>query len=214
MQFIQQGSGALMLERPAEQRDKLFFKHPEGKLARHCQVVVDASEVCVVTSLGKVLGVLPPGRHTLDPAHLPFLGSALDPSGAAFQVEAFFVTTRPLIGHKFAVPPGKMRDQQGNAADVMLFGSYTLRVADAAVVVQNVMNGGADPEGILHWTCDIVGREVKNCLATWVSGGHFGITNIEAAGAPLAQAVPPHCGETTMVALAIVGIDSVTVKTR
>jgi membrane protease subunit (stomatin/prohibitin family) len=210
--FVQPGTGSLVIQRPADKKGQLFFKHPEGKPALHSQVVVDSDEICALTSQGSLLGVLPAGRYTLDTAAIPFLAIALEPGGQQLDVEAYFVTTGPVGGCKLGGRLPTLRDNQGGTVNAMVFVSYTVRVSDTGTLIRNLVASSGDPEVGLQWVSDVIKRLITACLTEWVMGGHFHAGNIAAAGAALAQSVAPHCGETRNVGIEVVQIDSVMVK--
>ena len=60
-------------------------------------------------SQGKVMGVLPPGQHTLDASELPFLGMFIDwaSAGNAFKAELYFVGTREIPERALRRPAGR-----------------------------------------------------------------------------------------------------------
>ena len=63
---------------------------------------------------GRVVGTLPPGRHTIDASELPFLGDLLDKLSGdkGYDSELFFATTREFPDLAFGGPVDTVRDPE------------------------------------------------------------------------------------------------------
>ena len=80
---------------PDSSKGQIVFKWPDDNIRKFARAIVEPDAQAVFMSQGKVMGVLPPGQHTLDASELPFLGMFIDwaSAGNAFKAELYFVGT-------------------------------------------------------------------------------------------------------------------------
>ena len=71
--FLKRGMKEMMVARPDEAKDQAIYKHPDQTVPTYAQLTVDSDEVAVFFKDGKVVGKLPPGRHTLRSENIPFI---------------------------------------------------------------------------------------------------------------------------------------------
>jgi membrane protease subunit (stomatin/prohibitin family) len=100
------------------------------------QLTVRESQVAIFVNEGRIADVFAPGRYPLTTENMPVLtrlNGWMHGFQSPFLCDVFFVTTRQFPGLKWGTPsPVIMRDPDLNQVRVRAFGSYTLRVADAA----------------------------------------------------------------------------------
>ena len=84
---------------PDDRKGQIVFKWPDQNIRKFSRAIVEPDAVAVFTSQGQIMGVLPPGQHTLDAKELPFLGMFVDwaSGGNAFKAEIYFVGTREFV---------------------------------------------------------------------------------------------------------------------
>jgi len=59
------GIQRLFIDLPDDKKNTLIWKYSDSQIPQHSIVNVDVDYVAVFTNLGRVIGTLPPGRHTL-----------------------------------------------------------------------------------------------------------------------------------------------------
>ena len=63
---------------PDTSKGQIVYKWPDDNIRKFARAIVEPDAQAVFMSQGKVMGVLPPGQHTLDATELPFLGMFID----------------------------------------------------------------------------------------------------------------------------------------
>jgi membrane protease subunit (stomatin/prohibitin family) len=63
---------------PDASKGQIVFKWPDQNIRKFSRAIVEPDAVAVFTSQGQIMGILPPGQHTLDAKELPFLGMFVD----------------------------------------------------------------------------------------------------------------------------------------
>src|ERR1700683_3493407 len=109
--FIKSGVRELMIARTENLNHLIVYKHPDQNIPMYSQLTVDSDECAVFFKDGRVVGVLPPGRVTLQSQNIPFLNSLVTSytGGQVFISEVYFVKTTPVRGVPFGGPIGTMR---------------------------------------------------------------------------------------------------------
>ena len=110
--FVKNGVREMMIARPDNLKHLIVYKHPDQNVPMYSQLTVDSDECAVFFKDGKVVGVLPPGRHTLQTQNIPFLNNLVNKftGGNVFIAEIFFVKTSPVRSIPFGGPIGDMID--------------------------------------------------------------------------------------------------------
>ena len=67
-----------MIARPDQLKGLIVYKHPDQNIPMYSQLTVDSDECAVFFKDGKVVGVLPPGRHTMSTQNIPFLNNLIN----------------------------------------------------------------------------------------------------------------------------------------
>ena len=73
--FVRNGVREMMIARPDSQKSLIVYKHPDQNIPMYSQLTVDSDECAVFFRDGRVVGVLPPGRVTLQTDNIPFLNA-------------------------------------------------------------------------------------------------------------------------------------------
>ncbi len=121
------------IARSDECKNDIIFKHPDSNIRWGSQLTVMADEQALFMRDGRVVGVIGPGRHTLEASNFPFLSMLIDAvtGGNLFITEVYFVSTREISQIKFGGPIGDVRDAStGLAVGTMVHGDFSIRVTD------------------------------------------------------------------------------------
>jgi len=153
--FLKRGVKELMIARPDEAKDFAIYKHPDQTIPTMAQLTVDSDEVAVFFKDGKVVGKLPPGRHTLRSENIPFLSNLVDSftGGNVFIAEVFFVSVRQFPNLKFGGRIGSVEDpKSGVPVETMVHGDFALQIIDPeALIIGLVGMRQADNESFFQW---------------------------------------------------------------
>ena len=135
-----------LIEYPNEQSNELVHRIPEddsGEFRLGSQLVVRESQQVVFVRDGKALDVFGPGRHALSTNNIPLLGGiigALFGGDSPFKAEAYFVSMRQFTDLKWgSAQPLVYRDTELGVIRLRAFGTYSLRVKDPQVLVNQMM---------------------------------------------------------------------------
>lgn len=142
----------------------------------HTPLVVGDKECAVCSLNGAILGVIPPGAHTLSPESFPFLGPSIDGSSNV-NAELWFVTTSPLRGLQLGGSLGTMYDGVAQMqVSPRAFGDYSLTVVDPVRFVQASM-GMADVAAILASASQLVMNALKEACGSAMADGQTSVAN-------------------------------------
>jgi hypothetical protein len=107
-------------------------------------LVVQGHEQAVFVADGAPLGVVGPGRYTLDPAQWPAVAAWARPDGT-LHIQVFFVTSGGPWALEVDAPVGAVNGLgAGRAGHLRVTARVGLRVADAVAVVRAVLLDGGD----------------------------------------------------------------------
>jgi membrane protease subunit (stomatin/prohibitin family) len=135
-----------LIEYPDEDPSEIVHRVPEygsGEFRLGSQCVVRETQRAVFFRDGKALDVLGPGRHTLSTANVPLLTGILGiPFGgkSPFTAEVYYVNIREITNMKWGTPqPVLVRDKDFGMVRIRSFGTYSMRVADPQLFVNQVV---------------------------------------------------------------------------
>ncbi len=135
-----------VIEYPNEASNELVHREPEdssGEFRLGSQLIVRESQRAVFFRDGKALDVFGPGRHTLSTNNIPLLGALIGmPFGgdSPFKAEVFFVSMREFTDMKWgSAQPLAYRDTELGMIRLRAFGTYSIRVADPQLLVNQVV---------------------------------------------------------------------------
>jgi len=169
MNFIKGGVKEMAIARPDEAKDYWVYKHPDQTIPMKAQLTVDSDEVGLFFKDGKFVGMLPPGRHTLDSSNIPFLDQIIDKftGGNVFIAEVFFVNTREMPELKFGTSIGDVPDPQTQLrVRLMVHGDFSAKVIDPQkFIVGLVGQRAADNTAFLGWFKSQVQKVMKDQIA-------------------------------------------------
>ena len=184
---------------PDSSKGQIVFKWPDDNIRKFARAIVEPDAQAVFMSQGKVMGVLPPGQHTLDASELPFLGMFIDwaSAGNAFKAELYFVGTREYPNVRFG---GRLDDIQdpmsGLIVTMRAFGEYALKVDDPTKLILNLVGtvDVADNDAVTGWVGQQLLKVTRTSVTTQLASGAWPILglsqhspDIEAATMPAAN---------------------------
>ncbi len=154
------GIQRLFIEMPDHARDQIAWKWPDQQIVQHSQLNVDLDYQAVFTNLGKVIGVMGPGRYPLDEGASLALGWLVDrlTGGAYYDAEVYFVATRDIPNVEFGGPVDNLTDgPTGLVVTLRVFGELALRVTDPSALLAKLIGTGAQGDfnaEISTWVTD------------------------------------------------------------
>src|SRR5687767_207038 len=167
--FVKGGIREMAIARPDQFKGQVVYKHPDPTIPMKAQLTVEADEIALFFKDGKLVGVLPPGRHTCETDNIPFLGQLVDwaTGGNLWIAEAYFVTVREIAGQRFGGKIGKLRDpQSGLPVELMVNGSFSFKVVDAARLVIGLVGlARTTNDEFLGWFKELVLKTIKDDIA-------------------------------------------------
>ncbi|MDF2696814.1 MAG: hypothetical protein K0S65_5197 [Labilithrix sp.] len=169
MDFVKNGVREMMIARPDHFKHLIVYKHPDQNFPFWSQLTVDSDECAVFFKDGRVVGVLPPGRHTLSTQNIPFLNNIVNKftGGDVFISEIYFVKTAPVRSIPFGGPIGDMIDPLTQEQVIpRIFGEFSLVVTDPVRFILGYTGQAAqgDNDQVLHWIKGLFMNGVKTTL--------------------------------------------------
>lgn len=169
MDFVKNGVREMMIARPDHFKHLIVYKHPDQNFPFWSQLTVDSDECAVFFKDGRVVGVLPPGRHTMSTQNIPFLNNIINKftGGDVFISEIFFVKTSPVRSIPFGGPIGDMIDPLTQEQVIpRIFGEFSLVVTDPVRFIVGYTGQAAqgDNDQVLHWVKGLFMNGVKTTL--------------------------------------------------
>ncbi len=141
------GIKRLFIEMPDDAKDKVAWKWPDQQIIQHSQLNVDMDYEAVFTNLGKVIGVMGPGRYPLDEGASLMLGWLVDrlTGNAYYDAEVYFVATRDIPNIEFGGPVDNLTDgPTGLVVTVRVFGELAYKVTNPSVLLTKLIGTGAN----------------------------------------------------------------------
>ncbi|HEY6396940.1 MAG TPA: SPFH domain-containing protein [Solirubrobacteraceae bacterium] len=154
------GLQRLFIEMPDDAKDKIAWKWPDQQIIQYSQLNVDLDYQAVFTNLGKVIGVMGPGRYRLDEGASLALGWLVDrlTGNAYYDAEVYFVATRENPNIEFGGPVDNLTDATtGLVVTLRVFGELAFRVVDPSALLSKLIGTGADGDHnaeISTWVTD------------------------------------------------------------
>ncbi len=153
-----------VIEWTDDSRDTMVwrFERYGNEIKYGAKLTVRASQVAVFVHEGQLADVFEPGMYMLETNNMPILTTLQHWShgfNSPFKSEIYFVNTRRFPNLKWGTQnPVMLRDPEFGPTRVRAFGSYTVRVADAAVFMKEVV--GTDG----HFTQDEIATQIRNIV--------------------------------------------------
>ncbi len=167
--FLKRGVGEMMVARPDEAKNFIIYKHPDKTIPMKSQLTVDQDEVALFFRDGKAVGLVPPGRHTLETSNIPFLSNLIDSftGGNVLMAEVFFVSMREMANNKFGGRIGSMEDpKSGIPVETMVHGTFSLRVTDPQKLLLGLWGmQSTDNAACVKWIRDLLLKTLRDRIA-------------------------------------------------
>lgn len=139
--------------------DSMVYRFPvyNQEIKMGAQLVVRENQVALFVNEGKAADVFTPGRHVLTTQNIPILTTLRGWKygfQSPFKAEVYFFNTRMFTDLKWGtVNPVMMRDAEFGMIRLRAFGSYVIRIKDAAVFFATIVG----TQGLTS-TPDILGQ--------------------------------------------------------
>jgi len=181
---------------PDTHKNQIVYKWPDQNIRKFTRAIVEPDAVAVFMSQGQLMGIVPPGQHTLDARELPFLGLFVDwaSGGDAFKAELYFVGTREYPNNRFGGRLDDMQDPQtGLVVTLRAFGEYALKVSDPTKLILNLV-GTVDVtnnDSITAWVAEQLLKVTRTTVTTQLMTGTWPILGLSAHLPEIEAAVTP-----------------------
>lgn len=168
---------------PDTSKGQIVYKWPDRNIRKFARAIVEPDAVAVFTSQGQIMGILPPGQHTLDSRELPFLGMFADwaSGGNAFVSEIYFVGTREFPNNRFGGRLDEVQDPQtGLIVTLRTFGEYALRVREPDKLIVNLV-GTVDVtnnQAVTGWVTQQLLKVTRTTLTRQLMSGAWPILGL------------------------------------
>ncbi len=209
--FVKSGVQEMMIARPDQQKQLIVYKHPDQNVPMYSQLTVDSDECAVFFKDGRVVGVLPPGRHTLQSQNIPFLNGLITSytGGNVFIAEIFFVKTAPVRSVPFGGPIGEMLDPlTGEQVCPRIFGEMSVVVTDPVRFVVGYVGQAAagDNDAVLNWIKGLFMNGVKTTLGELCENEGKSLINAVSLTTKLAAAFVAHAPDLNDIGIRILQV--------
>jgi membrane protease subunit (stomatin/prohibitin family) len=181
---------------PDNAKGQIVYKWPDHNIRKFTKIIVEPDAVAVFMDQGRVMGVIPPGRHTLDASELPFLGMFIDwgSNSNAFKSEIYFVGAREFPNCRFGGRLDEVQDPQtGLIVTLRAFGEYALRVIDPTKLILNLV-GTVDVtnnEAITGWVAQQLLKVTRTTITVQLMSGAWPILGMSAHSPDIEVATMP-----------------------
>ena len=119
------------------------FERYDNEIKYGAKLVVRESQVGAFVNEGRLADVFGPGTYTLETQNLPILSTLRGWKygfSSPFKAEVYFVNTRTFTGQKWGTKnPIMLRDAEFGPVRLRAFGTYGLRVSDAAAFLRQLV---------------------------------------------------------------------------
>ena len=209
--FVKNGVREMMIARPDHLKALVVFKHPDQNFPMYSQLTVDSDECAVFFKDGRVVGVLPPGRHTMQTQNIPFLGQLVNSftGGNVFISEIYFVKTTPVRSVPFGGPIGEMIDPlTGEQVCPRIFGEMSVVVTDPVRFVVGYVGQAAagDNDAVLAWIKGLFMNGVKTTLGELCENEGKSLINAVSLTTKLAAAFVAHAPDLNDIGVRILQV--------
>jgi len=140
------------------------FPRYQNEIKNGAQLTVRESQVAVFVNEGKIADVYQPGRVQLTTANMPILTTLMGWKygfDSPFKVEVYYVNTKNFTDNKWGTKnPIMLRDAEFGPIRLRAFGSYAIKVVDAAKFIREIAGTQA------HFTTEEVTEQLRNMIVT------------------------------------------------
>lgn len=140
------------------------FERYGNEIKMNAKLVVREGQVAVFINEGQLADVFEPGTHTLETKNMPILSTLKGWKygfNSPFKAEVYFVNTRRFTDQKWGTKnPIMLRDPEFGPVRIRAFGTYVIRVNDAATFIKEIV--GTDG----HFTTDEITSQLRNLIVS------------------------------------------------
>ena len=143
----------------------------DNHINRGSVLTVRDSQVAIFANKGKMADVFLPGYYKLDTNSIPIITKLLSWKygfETPFKSDVYFVSTRQFTNEKWGTTQAiTFRDKDFGAIQVRGFGTYSFKVDDAFVFMQEISGTGSSfkTEDITSWIRSIIVRSMTDAMA-------------------------------------------------
>lgn len=153
-------------------KNTIVYKYPMGtnQVNKGSALTVRESQVAVFMYKGKVADVFLPGFYKLDTDNLPIITKLLSWKygfETPFKADIYFVNTKQFTNQKWGTTnPILLRDKDYGAVQIRGFGTYSFRVDDAKVFLNNLSgtNSGYDTTDINDYFKSVIVSKLTDVI--------------------------------------------------
>lgn len=113
-----------------------------------CQLVVNESQIAILSKEGQFADVFGPGTHRLETKNLPILTKIAGWKygfDSPFKCDVYYVNTKQFINQNWGTSnPVMMRDSDFGMIRVRAFGKYSFQVEDATLLIRQLVGTNSD----------------------------------------------------------------------
>ena len=168
MAFIDKLKGELIdiIEWNEDSSDTVVWRFPryQDEIKNGAQLTVRPGQTAVFVNEGKVADVFKPGLHTLATRNLPLLSTLKGwryGFDSPFKAEIYFVSTRQFTDLKWGTKhPVMLRDADFGPMRLRAFGSYVVKVTEAAKLVEQLAGT------VTTFTLDDISEQLRNVVVS------------------------------------------------
>ncbi|MBS1704984.1 MAG: SPFH domain-containing protein [Armatimonadetes bacterium] len=173
------------------------FERHNNEIKYGAQLTVRESQVAVFVNEGVIADVFEPGRYELETQNLPILTTLKGWKygfNSPFKAEVYFVNTKRFTDLKWGTSnPVMMRDQDFGIVRVRAFGTYAMRVCDAATFLREL--AGTDWQFTVEEVQEHIRNQIVSSFAEGVAKAQIPVIDLAAKysdlGATLLDSVAP-----------------------
>ena len=167
------------------------FERSGNEIKNGARLIVRPGQTAVFVSEGKLADVFTEGTHTLETQNLPVLSTLQawkHGFNSPFKAEVYFFSLRQFPGLKWGTPaPITLRDPELGPVRLRAFGTYTLRVADAATLLRQLVSTNQSFE--TDHIADPLRALMVRSFAAWMSKSGLSVYDFAAQYPEIGEAV-------------------------
>src|ERR1035437_5073715 len=153
-----------IIEWTDDSNDTMVWRFPryQNEIKMGAKLTVRESQVAIFVNEGQMADEYKPGMFDLQTQNMPLLTTIKGWKygfNSPFKAEVYFVNTRMFTDRKWGTKnPIMMRDAEFGPIRLRAFGTFAIRVKDAATLLRQVV--GTDR----HFTIDEIGDQLRDLL--------------------------------------------------
>jgi membrane protease subunit (stomatin/prohibitin family) len=140
------------------------FQRHGNEIKMGAKLTVRESQVAVFFNNGKIVDVFQPGMYTLTTDNMPILSTLMGWKHgfhSPFKAEIYFVCTKRFTDLKWGTKhPIMLRDAEFGPIRIRAFGSYVIKVTDAAKFMREIVGTDGD------FTMDEITDQLRNLIVS------------------------------------------------